>query len=75
MRIAVVVNGALVSLRPAQQHQVELSVALVDQVSSVAVFVKLGELGPVSGARLVRAEQGFDLLNVHLEEEGERECV
>lgn len=32
VRVGVVVDGALVALGPAQQHQVELVVALVDQV-------------------------------------------
>ncbi len=53
VRVRVVVDRRLVALRPAEQHQVELSVALVDQVARIAVVVELGELAPVQRLRLV----------------------
>jgi hypothetical protein len=53
----VVVNARLVSLTPAQEHEVELAVALVDQVPRVLVAVPLGKLFPVGWARLVAETQ------------------
>ena len=51
--IGVVVDGGLISLRPAKQHQVELAVALVDQVSCVAIVVEFGVFPPVERVRYV----------------------
>lgn len=54
VRVGVVVDAATLSLGPAKDHQVELAVAFVDQVSRVPVPVELGVLLPFLGVALVR---------------------
>ena len=51
-----VVNRRRVSLGPAEQHQVELPVSLMDEVACVLVLVELGEALPVGRVGLVSEE-------------------
>ena len=53
--VRVVVNGGLVARGPAQEHQVELPVAFVNQVTGVLVFVELGVFVPVGFLGVVGA--------------------
>ena len=55
--VRVVVNGGLVARGPAQEHQVELPVALVNQVTGVLVFVELGVFVPVGFLGVVGASR------------------
>ena len=63
--VRVVVDGGLVAGRPAEEHQVEFAVSLVDEVPCVLVLVKLGKLLPVALSRVVGAEQKV-AVNCHI---------
>ncbi len=62
--VSVVVDRRRVALGPAQQHQVELAVALVDEIARVLILVELGEFVPVGLLGVVPRKQLFDFLDV-----------
>ena len=62
MGVGVVVDGRLVAGGPAEEHQVELAIALVDEVPGVLVLVELGKLLPV---RVRGSVAGEELLDLH----------
>ena len=51
--IRMVMDAATLTLIPTEQHQIELSIALVNQISGISVRIKLGIFSPVSGVASV----------------------
>jgi len=62
--VGVVVNAAALTLVPAQEQEVVLAVALIDEISRVLVSIKDGKALPIGRIALVRSHQRTHIVHV-----------